>query len=133
VALKRAATSEEAKEILVDALPFGGQGTTPADFDGLHRWVAAHPEPPRQGIHGERASGAAGVFLLVTISTFPMVLPLTFISDPKIALRTSHAVALTMLFLIGSALARYTGMRAWLTGLDAAHRGRSLLTILLGG
>jgi hypothetical protein len=41
------------------------------------------------------------VFLLVVLSTFPVVLPFFFIADLQLAKRVSAAVAIAMLFLCG--------------------------------
>jgi VIT1/CCC1 family predicted Fe2+/Mn2+ transporter len=139
LALKRAATPDAAREVLEEELPEGvARVMTPADFAGLHRWILAAPEPKTEHtrIRARRWRGAIGVFLLVTLSTFPVVLPLLFWrDDPTRAIRVSHSVALVMLFLIGSALGRYAGLRPWLTGLSMLLIGVVLagLTILLGG
>jgi VIT1/CCC1 family predicted Fe2+/Mn2+ transporter len=136
-ALNRAATAEEARGIIEEALPERiARAMKPADFDALRLALVALPEPVRRAPVTARAlRGALGVFLLVTLSTFPVVLPLFFVQDPTRALRTSHAVAITMLFLIGSALGRYAGLKPWITGLTMLVVGLVLaaLTILLGG
>ena len=50
--------------------------------------------------------GALGVFFLVVIATFPVVVPFMIIGQPMVAVRVSNLVALVMLFLAGSVLAR---------------------------
>jgi VIT1/CCC1 family predicted Fe2+/Mn2+ transporter len=79
--------------------------------------------------------GAAAVFLLVFLSTFPIVVPLLFIADVGIALRVSNAVAIAMMFGCGFTLARYGGYRPWLTGIIMVALGTVLvaITIALGG
>ena len=79
--------------------------------------------------------GALGVFLLVSLSTFPLVLPFLFLRDPVLALRTSHAVGLSMLFGIGAAFGRYAGQQPWRIGFWMVGIGVVLvaLTIALGG
>ena len=136
-ALRAAASNEQARAILEDHLPCeAADAMAPADFEGLRKWLLSVPAPAAQKTLTAREwRGAGRVFLLVTLSTFPVVLPLLFVRDPTTALRLSHAVALTMLFLIGSALGRFAGMRAWLVGLAMLMIGVVLagLTILLGG
>jgi len=56
------------------------------------------------------------VFLLVFLSTFPVVLPFVFIADPGIAKRASALVAIAMLFLCGYAWGRYADVKPWRTG-----------------
>ena len=65
-----------------------------------------------------------GIFLLVFLSTFPVVVPFLFFKDAKLALRASNGVAIAMLFTCGYAFGGYAGRRRWLTG---------LLMVLLGG
>ena len=77
-----------------------------------------------------------GVFLLVFLSTFPVLLPFIFLSDPVPALRLSHAIALVMLMGIGYGLARYAGSpRPLLIGILFAAVGVVIVgaTIALGG
>jgi VIT1/CCC1 family predicted Fe2+/Mn2+ transporter len=50
--------------------------------------------------------GAAGVFLLVFLSTFPMVIPLIVVRQPRLALGLSNTVAVLMLFALGWSLGR---------------------------
>ena len=51
--------------------------------------------------------GALAVFLLVFFSTFPIVIPFLFFRNVQLALRLSNLVALVMLFITGSWLARH--------------------------
>jgi VIT1/CCC1 family predicted Fe2+/Mn2+ transporter len=79
--------------------------------------------------------GALAVFLLVTLSTFPVVVPFLFMDNAVRALRVSHATALTMLFLIGWTLGKLSGMRPWITGFSMLAVGVVLagVAIALGG
>jgi VIT1/CCC1 family predicted Fe2+/Mn2+ transporter len=78
---------------------------------------------------------AVGIFLLVFLSTFPVVLPFVFVLDATMALRVSNMVAIAMLFICGYTLGRYAGVRAWLVGLSMVVVGLFLagLTMALGG
>ena len=79
--------------------------------------------------------GAVAVFLLVFLSTFPVVLPFVFITDPGVAKRASAAVAIGMLFTCGFAWGRYAGLKAWRTGLVLVLLGLGVeaIVIALGG
>ena len=54
---------------------------------------------------------AFGIFLLVVMATFPVVLPFWLIPDVSVADRTSQLVSLAMLFTAGLALGKYAGHR----------------------
>jgi hypothetical protein len=78
---------------------------------------------------------AVGVFLLVFLSTFPVVIPFLIVSNPVTALRASNAVALVMLFITGWSLGTYAGRPGWRAGLGVMAIGLVLvvITIALGG
>ena len=86
-------------------------------------------------ITGRDARGAAAVFLLVFLSTFPVVLPFLFSDNLFVAMRWSNAVAVAMMFLGGYSLGKYAGFSAMLVGLVMVGLGILLvaLTIALGG
>lgn len=79
--------------------------------------------------------GAAGVFLLVFLSTLPVVTPVVVMRDAVPALRVSNAVAIVMLFATGSAYVHLTGRRPVWVGTSMVVLGGVLvgLTIALGG
>jgi VIT1/CCC1 family predicted Fe2+/Mn2+ transporter len=79
--------------------------------------------------------GSVAVFLLVFLSTFPVVIPFVIFRDVEWAMRASNAVAIVLLFVSGFALARYGGYHPWRTGLSLVVLGTVLvaITIALGG
>ncbi|MBW8838121.1 MAG: hypothetical protein JF605_24660, partial [Burkholderia sp.] len=79
--------------------------------------------------------GALGIFLLVTVSTFPLVVPFLIMGELGPALKLSRLVAVVMLFLSGWVLARHAGGSTWLAGLAMAAIGAALTGALmaLGG
>ena len=79
--------------------------------------------------------GAVGVFLLVFLSTFPVVIPFLVLSDLSSAFQASSAVAALMLFGTGWSLGRYAGRPGWRAGLGMVAIGVGLvaLTVALGG
>jgi len=94
------------------------------------------PEPPGKARLGkEDWLGALGVFLLVFLSTFPVVIPFIFMRNAGLALRVSNTVAIVMLFLTGYLFGRITGRHPWLLGISMVVLGLVLvgLTIALGG
>ncbi len=134
--VRRTATRDEAAAVLSDVLPEAAvKVMTPHDFEALRRWLSGLPEQRVRTLTLRDLRGALGVFLLVTISTFPVVVPFLFMGDAVRALRVSNAVALAMLFGIGWALGKHAGMRPLLTGASMLAIGVVLvaLTIALGG
>ena len=80
-------------------------------------------------------AAATGVFLLVFLSTFPIVIPFFVVHEVGLALRLSNAVAIAMLFVTGWSLGRYAGRPGWTTGSGVVAVGLVLvgITIALGG
>jgi hypothetical protein len=94
--------------------------------------------PPAAG--GARMSlqdlrGALGVFLLVFLSTFPVVLPFVWIANLQLAMRVSAAIAITMMFLCGYSWGRYGGISPWGSGVVMVVLGVVVegIVIALGG
>jgi VIT1/CCC1 family predicted Fe2+/Mn2+ transporter len=79
--------------------------------------------------------GAFGVFLLVFLSTFPVAVPFIFMQDAMLAMRTSNAIAVVMLFLAGFLYGRTVGRSPWGFGTSMVALGLILvtMTIALGG
>jgi VIT1/CCC1 family predicted Fe2+/Mn2+ transporter len=78
---------------------------------------------------------AVQIFSVVFLSTFPVALPFLLLKDVVVAMRISNGVALVLMFTAGFALARYSGLRPFVTALAYAAIGVFLvaLTMLLGG
>jgi hypothetical protein len=135
--LRRGAAPEEARALIADALPTRlAAALTDEDFDLLRRRLDALPEPPRRApLRRDDFRGAAGVFLLVFLSTFPVTIPFLVMRDAMVALRVSNAIAIVLLFVGGYKLAKFSGFRPWRTGLVMVAIGVGLvgLTIALGG
>jgi VIT1/CCC1 family predicted Fe2+/Mn2+ transporter len=75
------------------------------------------------------------VFLLVVLSTFPLVIPFMVTDDTARALLWSRLVAVVTLFISGATLARYSHGNVWLNGLTMAAIGALLMAAImaLGG
>jgi VIT1/CCC1 family predicted Fe2+/Mn2+ transporter len=79
--------------------------------------------------------GAAGVFVLVVLATFPVALPFVLFKDTSTALIVSRVLTLVMLFCSGIALGRHAGFGGWIAGLAMVALGVALTIaiIALGG
>lgn len=79
--------------------------------------------------------GAVAVFLLVVISTFPVVVPFLVTSRVELAIRISNGIAVLMMFACGYRLGRFAEHRPLLMGISMALVGCVLvaITIALGG
>lgn len=136
-ALRNASDGEEGGRILLGALPpVAANVLRPDQVDEMRRQIVGLTEvPSRPSLGKDDWLGAVGVFLLVFLSTFPVVIPFMLIRDPATAMRVSNGVALVLLFGAGFTLGRYAAHRPWLMGLMMALVGSVLvgLTIVLGG
>lgn len=133
-----AATPESARRIIVENIPLNaGRIFTESELDRIAAAVRANPIPGRRLFPtADELRGAAGIFFLVFFSTVPVALPFAFFDDVGVALRTSNAIAVLLLFAIGTGLGKYMGWKPfWATGLVVGLFGALLvaITIALGG
>ncbi len=107
----------------------------PAHLDHMIRKLRTMPQAPAPHLNWSDLRGAGVVFLLVFLSTLPLIAPFVFMTEIHRALRLSHAIALVMLFVLGAAYGRTTGQPALRGGLLMAGFGVVLaaLTLALGG
>jgi hypothetical protein len=92
---------EAAHRLIHEVLPpVVSSGLTSAEVETMHEHLAELPESTALSLSRTDFAGATGVFLLVSLSTFPIVIPFVLVHD-VIALRTSNAVAIGMLFAAG--------------------------------
>jgi VIT1/CCC1 family predicted Fe2+/Mn2+ transporter len=136
-AVRAAGSPERARDILADALPPEIAAIVePAELEGMRARLAQLPEPPAHArLTREDLTGAAAVFLLVFLSTFPVVVPFIFMREAMPALRVSNAIAVAMLFTTGYTYGRLTGYRPVRTGISMVVLGLILvgITMALGG
>lgn len=136
-ALRDAASPEQARRLIGDEIGAVSNALGPAEFERIRQWVAAQPASavPRVAVTAADLKGAVAVFLLVFLSTFPVVLPFVFITDPGVAKRASAAVAIAMLYVCGYGWGRYAGLKAWRTGAVMVLLGSGVeaIVIALGG
>ena len=135
--VRSVAAPHEAHAIIADAMP-GRLGTaiSAQGLEDIRQRLAALPEPPARGrLYRDDYAGALGVFLLVVLATFPVVVPFMLFAETAVAMRVSNGVALATLFLAGYRLARYSGGVPWRSGFAMAAIGAALVAAImaLGG
>ena len=136
-AVRKAADPEEARRALAAASPpLLASVLQPAELDRMCLRLQALPElPDRKLLRKGDWQGALAVFVLVFLSTFPVVVPFIFMKDVRLALRISNGVGIAMLFLTGYMFGRHIGRYPVRTGIVMVALGAALvsLTIKLGG
>ena len=108
---------------------------TEAEIERIRTHLKALPAGAlQQGVGREDRLAALGVFLLVFLCLFPVVIPFLVFEDLRFALRASNAVAIALLFLTGFAFGRHLG-RPWRTGFVTVLVGVVLVAVAmaLGG
>jgi VIT1/CCC1 family predicted Fe2+/Mn2+ transporter len=134
----RAGMESVAGQALVAAeLPAGiAAVATSGELEPLRRRLVERVDlRARARLEWKDVKGAIGVFLLVVVATFPVVLPFMFLEGAALAVRVSNAVAVVMLFIAGWMLARHAGGTPWRGGLAMAVTGVLLIAAImaLGG
>jgi hypothetical protein len=135
--IRGAQDDPSAEARIAAALPDGWARALPPGAIGLLRErVRALPDPPaRAGLSVRDFAAAAGVFALVVLATFPIVVPFLAIDDPRTALRTSNAVGVAMLFAAGWSLGRHADVGPARMGVRMVVVGLALVgaIVALGG
>lgn len=131
------ADTETARRLLARALPDSIAAIVgPDEIEGMRRRLAGAPPPAGRALTSRDYLEACGIFLLVVVATFPVVVPFMLLQDVAVAMWTSQAVTVVMLFLAGFALGRYAGhAKPALTGFLMAVFGVVLIAAVkaLGG
>jgi VIT1/CCC1 family predicted Fe2+/Mn2+ transporter len=135
--LRTATDPATGQALVADALPGDLVDAVGLDaLEGVRRRLVETPNQPARALLGLRDFwGALGVFLLVVLATFPVVIPFMIFRETGLALRVSNAVSLATLFAAGWALGRYSGGNSWWSGIAMAVTGAALIgaIIALGG
>jgi VIT1/CCC1 family predicted Fe2+/Mn2+ transporter len=106
------------------------------DFEKVRRGLLRMRDlPAKASLTRADWVGALAVFLLVFLSTFPVVIPFLVFSRVHLALRLSNLVAIVMLFCLGYWLGQHSGHRPLATGSVMVLLGLVLvvIAIALGG
>ena len=135
--VRRATRPEEAHHQILQALPpTVAPALQTAELERIREHLNRLPEPPeRPHLRRRDWRGAFGVFLLVFLSTLPVVIPFVFMHNAREALRVSNLIAVLMLFATGYAFGRCVGHRPVITGIVMVVVGSVLvaITMALGG
>jgi len=136
-AVRAATDPTEAHRLIADALPpLIASLLRPEEFEAMNQRLRQLPDQPEHGsLSKDDWLGGLAVFLLVFLSTFPVVVPFMVMSNVAPALRASNAIAISMLFVTGFAYGRYAGRPPWRVGIAMVLLGvlLSTLTMALGG
>ena len=136
-AVRTAATPGEGHRVIAGALPpIVAPLLARDDYERVRQGLLALPDvASKPSLTRRDWLGALAVFLLVFLSTFPVVIPFLLFSNVHLALRSSNAVAIVMMFVAGYWLARHGGHHPLGTGLSVALLGVVLvgIAIVLGG
>ena len=136
-AVRRASSPDAAHSVIAAAVPPVVAALLNRDaLESVRVGLAGMNDlPPSPKLTKDDWLGALAVFLLVFFSTFPIVIPFLIFRNVHLALRISNLIALVMLFVTGSWLARHGGHNPLWTGLAMMLLGVVLvgITIALGG
>jgi VIT1/CCC1 family predicted Fe2+/Mn2+ transporter len=125
------------RRAVADALPpVVAAVMTDDELDTIRRRLMSSASVPDQArLDGRAWLDALGIFVLVVVTTFPVVIPFLISDNALRALRVSNAIAMVMLFVTGYVFARLTGRRPWVVGALMILLGGALvgITIALGG
>jgi VIT1/CCC1 family predicted Fe2+/Mn2+ transporter len=135
-AVHNAVNAEAAYATIKETLPpLMASVLTRDDLERVRQRLQAVDEVPETSLSHADWLKALAIFLLVFLSTFPVVIPFIVFRDVQMALRISNLVALVMMFVAGSKLARYGGHSPLRAGMAVMALGVVLvaITIALGG
>ena len=136
-ALQNASSPSEAHQVISQALPpVLVSVLSTSDLETLRqRLNGVSSIPKKPWLSGREWLGALAVFLVVFLSTFPVIAPFALISNARVALRTSNVIAIVMLLVAGYIFGKYAGHRPWSMAFTTVLLGAGMvaITILLGG
>ena len=128
---------DKAHQFIADALPpvIAGVMQRQELEDIRQRLIQKNDAPHRKKLTFKDFKMALGIFILVFLSTFPVVIPFIIIRDLQTALRVSNLTAIVMMFICGWLLGKYGGHKRFVMGVLMSLIGIALvlITISLGG
>jgi VIT family len=124
-AVRETTNREDAHRIIADELPPLLGSILQLIRERINQMPASNVHP---GLTGRDWLGAFGVCILVILSTFPVVIPFIVFEDARLALRTSNAFAVIMLFICGYLFARHAGLWRCTTGVIMVAVGAALVS-----
>jgi VIT1/CCC1 family predicted Fe2+/Mn2+ transporter len=135
-AVHSATSAHEAHGVIARALPpVLADILKTEDLESMRQGVLGMRDLPPRRLGKEDWLGALAVFLLVVLSTFPVVIPFLVFQNVQLALRTSNLIAIVLMFVCGTWLGRHGGYSQWRTGISVVSLGVLLvgIAIALGG
>jgi len=136
-AIRQAADGRAARQILANSFnPALASALSNEQLESMRQNLRQMPEPlQRPKLTKRDWLGAGGLCLLCFVSTLPIALPFIFVSDARLALRISNAVAVALLALCGYAFGYRSGIPPWVTALVMVAFGAAMVgvAIALGG
>jgi VIT1/CCC1 family predicted Fe2+/Mn2+ transporter len=124
-----------AKEFPVEGSPLSAEA---ADAEALYRSMLAltrRAEPVKLSLTKADLRSAVAIFLLVSATALPAVIPFFLIDNADRALRASNLFLVVLLFVTGYAWAGFSGGRPFYAGMAMTCLGLFLVAIAvaLGG
>jgi VIT1/CCC1 family predicted Fe2+/Mn2+ transporter len=136
-AIREAADGRAARQILANSFnPALASALSNEQLESMRQNLRQMPKPlQRPKLTKRDWLGAGGLCLLCFVSTLPIALPFIFVSDARLALRISNAVAVALLALCGYAFGYRSGIPPWVTALVMVAFGAAMVgvAIALGG
>ena len=136
-AIREAVDGRAARQILANSFnPALASALSNEQLESMRQNLRQMPEPlQRPKLTKRDWLGAGGLCLLCFVSTLPIALPFIFVSDARLALRISNAVAVALLALCGYAFGYRSGIPPWVTALVMVAFGAAMVgvAIALGG
>jgi VIT1/CCC1 family predicted Fe2+/Mn2+ transporter len=135
--IRKSTDKQEAYQFITDAMPADiANALKPEEIERIRQSVAQLPEKKvSRSQKWNDVKTAAGILLLVMLTTFPVAVPFIFISNMEKALRVSNIVAILLMFICGWMLGKYAGRNQFLSGITLSLFGvvMVIITIALGG
>ncbi|ANL71748.1 hypothetical protein AMC83_CH01756 [Rhizobium phaseoli] len=138
--IKAAGNESEALTVLANEFPIKKApfSAKAADTDALYRsllTLTRRADPVKVSLSEGDLSAAIAVFLLVSATAIPAVLPFFLLEDAHLALRVSNLFLIMLLFVTGYAWAKFSGSRPLQAGMTMTCLGLLLvaIAIALGG
>lgn len=106
----RSADADTAHRLIVQAIPEHFAAIVgPDEIEGMRRRLLGAPYADHPNLRLRDYLEAVGIFALVVIATFPVVVPFLLTQDLALAMTLARAITVVMLFVCGVALGRYAG------------------------
>jgi hypothetical protein len=97
--------------------------------------LGEHARPARTGLRRRDFQSALIIFLMVSVTALPGVIPFLLLDNSYLALRLSSAVLILLLFAVGYWWAHYTDARPWRAAMIVLFLGVFMVfvAVALGG